>query len=170
MSDTLEGFRNVESWIGGSSKPIVLKDDFTALLAFAGEQQQKLDAIPIIVKDRDDYRRKVEEQQKEIDKFGRGPHLLTARDGQQALCGGPGACKACDYDAKLSAMEEVVEAGRKLALDQLARGISEGMWRCDCCDALVSSVDSEGHGNFYDGSPCPVGIVLSFTKNREAGR
>ncbi len=27
--------------------------------------------------------------------FGVGPHLLTARDGTQALCGGPGGCLAC---------------------------------------------------------------------------
>ena len=32
------------------------------------------------------------------DKFGRGPHLLTARDGSQALCGGPGVCPACERE------------------------------------------------------------------------
>jgi hypothetical protein len=33
----------------------------------------------------------------EREKFGVGPHLLTAKDGSQALCGGPGVCPACDH-------------------------------------------------------------------------
>lgn len=31
-------------------------------------------------------------------RFGPGPHLLTANDGSQALCGGPSVCPACDPD------------------------------------------------------------------------
>ena len=34
--------------------------------------------------------------QQHAQRFGPGPHLLTAKDGSQALCGGPGVCPACD--------------------------------------------------------------------------
>lgn len=30
----------------------------------------------------------------------RGPHILTAHDGEQAYCGGPGTCKACNEETK----------------------------------------------------------------------
>jgi hypothetical protein len=32
--------------------------------------------------------------------FARGPHLLTARNGEQDYCGGPGVCKWCDEKDK----------------------------------------------------------------------
>lgn len=34
--------------------------------------------------------------EKRLDSFGIGPHVLSANDGAMALCGGPGACWACD--------------------------------------------------------------------------
>lgn len=50
--------------------------------------------------------------------FGVGPHLLTARDGIQALCGGSGVCPACIHGDKLTALQEQVrvlrEASRRL--------------------------------------------------------
>lgn len=33
--------------------------------------------------------------QQHAERYGSGPHLLTAKDGSQALCGGPGVCGAC---------------------------------------------------------------------------
>ena len=101
MSDTLERFRNVErrdleqgaNWGGGGASMVQIEggdyvswDDYTALLAFAEEQQQKLDAIPIIVKDRDDYRRKVEEQQKEIERLK--DEMFTEQDIAEAYGAG----------------------------------------------------------------------------------
>lgn len=34
--------------------------------------------------------------------FGVGPHLLTGKNGTQALCGGPGVCPACIDDHSLA--------------------------------------------------------------------
>ena len=153
MSDTLERFRNVERLplkeLFKAPRNYVREIDYTALLAFAEEQQQKLDAIPIIVKDRDDYRRKVEEQQKEIGTL----HLLEIKQFQRAE----------SAEAKLSAMEEVVEALTRLAEESIAHKI--GTKHIDLCGICLN------HGLPIIHKPtCPVGIVLSFTKNREAGR
>lgn len=75
-------------------------------------------------------------------------------------------------EAKLAAMEEVVEAATRLANmhGPLAYG-EHGHRECQTCQVDVSPEQELVHGNDPDvGLPCPVGIVLSFTKNREAGR
>ena len=155
MSDTLVRFRNVERsdiWdeSGIRSEPVVLASEFTALLAFAEEQQQKLDAIPIIVKDRDDYRRKVEEQQKEIER-------LTDERNTWMEIASSRLKLAAELEAKLAAMEEVVEAGRKLAKGRIDR--YSIYRRCNYC---LESWPTDTEPIHFDG--CPVGIVLSFTK------
>jgi hypothetical protein len=37
-----------------------------------------------------------ETRAEELLRISRGSHLLTARNGEQDYCGGPGACKWCD--------------------------------------------------------------------------
>jgi hypothetical protein len=44
------------------------------------------------------------------DMFGKGPHLLTARNGAEALCGGPGICSICDLKEERRAIIELTEA------------------------------------------------------------
>ena len=41
-------------------------------------------------------------------RFGIGPHLLTASDGAQALCGGLGICPACNRTELVEAAKAVV--------------------------------------------------------------
>ena len=68
-------------------------------------------------------------------------------------------------EAKLSAMEKVVEAGRILA-DQFIQRVYS-MSKCTYCGGLAQTVDNPIPHDRVDGSPCPVGIVLSFTKKEE---
>lgn len=46
----------------------------------------------------------------EAARFGVGPHLLTARNGEQALCGGPGVCPACMSAEKAEKYRQLVDA------------------------------------------------------------
>ena len=73
-----------------------------------------------------------------------------------------------------------MEAGRKLAEISLREYTTHGPspaytldWiECIKCGCSMKKDSSSllTHRTLSDGSPCPVGIVLSFTKNREAGR
>jgi len=103
---------------------------------------------------------KVEEQQKEIERLEKA---LNERNNR-----GTGFLyvpKAA-YDAqsvKLAAMEEVVEAAKLLA-SKWFRMLTKS-WICDGCDGASDMPELIPHR-----PDCPVGIVLSFTKKKEAGR
>jgi hypothetical protein len=46
----------------------------------------------------------------------RGPHVLTDKDGSQALCGGPGLCEACERGALERIIQRVCDAREKAEL------------------------------------------------------
>lgn len=47
-------------------------------------------------------------------KFGAGHHVLTARDGSQAMCGGPGLCRECDRENAMPELGPDSRAGDDL--------------------------------------------------------
>ena len=146
MSDSLERFRNVERWIyqdecidSDPNGPLIDYFDFTALLAVA------------------------EEQQKEIDDHARECGLFRVTIGEAVKNRDEWMLRANAAEAKLAAMEEVVEAGRSLAEYWIT--VTDTFSKCGWCEIRANYEDPLFHQD-----DCPVGIVLSFTKNREAGR
>ena len=192
MSESLERFRYVEPWMpwGAKDCATATRADFTALLAVAEEQVNRYGILERTMKYWEEsylaehehwgdckWKAKVEEQQREIAELkSLAPRWLEQQNGSTHWDTCWQDHRSCAL-ARLKAMEEVVRAGRKLAEISLREYTTHGPspayalgWiECIKCGCSMEKGSSSllNHRTLSDGSPCPVGIIERFIRNRE---